>query len=87
MSYRVLLTKAARKQLDALSLPIVERISERLIQLKDNPRPLDCKKLKGRDGWRIRIGDYRVIYHIQDDVLVVLVVLVVTVGHRRQVYR
>ena len=84
MSYRVLLTKAARKQLDALSLQVVERISERLIQLKDNQRPLDCKKLKGRDGWRIRIGDYRVIYHIQDDVLVVLVV---TVGHRRQVYR
>jgi len=182
MSYRVLLTKAARKQLDALPTPAVESISERLLLLKDNPRPSGCKrigssrnfrkgtavgsrsdlmrvavgfsprtgaggtrvaerrlmamqtnfkrrsatqilvsfypwaeahgyhhslatrgtvfahlrlvaiprksqkyqKLQSRDGWRIRVGDYRVIYHLQDDALVVLVI---TVGHRRDVYR
>lgn len=62
MSYRVLLPKAARKQLDALPTDVVGRISERLMQLRDNPRPSDCKKLHGRDGWRIRIGDHRVIH-------------------------
>lgn len=84
MSYRVLLPKAARKQLDALPTSVVEQISERLLQLRENPRPSDCKKLHGREGWRIRIGDYRVIYHIQDDPSVVLVL---SVGHRRDVYR
>ena len=84
MSYRVLLTKAARKQLDALPTPAIESVSERLLQLRDNPRPSGCKKLQGRDGWRVRVGDYRVIYHVQDDALVVLVL---TVGHRRDVYR
>jgi len=73
-----------RKQLDALPTPAIENISERLLQLRDNPRPGGCKKLQGRDGWRIRVGDYRVIYHVQDDALVVLVL---TVGHRRDVYR
>jgi mRNA interferase RelE/StbE len=53
-------------------------------QLADNPRPVGCKKLKGMSAWRIRVGDYRVVYEIHDDVLVVLVV---RVAHRREVYK
>jgi mRNA interferase RelE/StbE len=51
---------------------------------KPIPRPADVKKLKGRDAWRIRVGDYRVIYEIHDRVLQIIVI---TVGHRREIYR
>jgi mRNA interferase RelE/StbE len=52
-------------------------------KLANNPRPVGCKKLRGWDAYRIRIGDYRVIYEIHDDVLIVLVV---RVAHRREAY-
>jgi mRNA interferase RelE/StbE len=52
--------------------------------LRENPRPANCRKLTGRDGWRIRIGDYRVIYEIND---AALSLTVLHVGHRREVYR
>jgi mRNA interferase RelE/StbE len=63
---------------------IVRRILARLTALESNPRPPDVKKLKGRNGWRIRVGDYRVIYEIHDRELQIMVI---TVGHRREVYR
>ena len=56
----------------------------RLRALEANPRPTDVKKLKGRSAWRVRVGDYRIIYEIHDRELVVIVV---TIGHRREVYR
>jgi mRNA interferase RelE/StbE len=52
--------------------------------LRENPRPANCRKLTGRDGWRIRIGDYRVIYEIND---AAPSLTVFHVGHRREVYR
>jgi mRNA interferase RelE/StbE len=52
--------------------------------LRSEPRPPDVKKLKGREGWRIRVGDYRVIYSITDKELLVLVV---RIGHRSEIYR
>jgi mRNA interferase RelE/StbE len=52
--------------------------------LESNPRPADVKKLKGRPAWRVRVGDYRMIYEIHDRELVVIVI---TIGHRREVYR
>jgi len=63
---------------------ITRRILTRLTGLETNPRPADVKKLKGRDARRIRVGDYRVIYEIQDRVLQIIVI---TLGHRREVYR
>ena len=63
---------------------ILNRILARLAALEVNPRPADVKKLKGRDAWRIRAGDYRVIYEIHDRVLQIIVI---TVGHRREIYR
>ena len=63
---------------------VMKRILARLAELETNPRPPDVKKLKGRAAWRIRVGDYRVIYEIHDRELQILVV---TIGHRREIYR
>ena len=84
MSYQVILPKSPQKELDRLPDEIAERILCALEELKAQPRPPGCKKLRGEDAWRIRIGNYRVIYEIHDRVLRVIVV---TVGHRREVYR
>jgi mRNA interferase RelE/StbE len=84
MSYQVILPKSVQKELDRLADDDTRRILARLAALEINPRPADVKKLKGRDAWRIRVGDYRVIYEIHDRVLRVIVI---TVGHRREVYR
>jgi mRNA interferase RelE/StbE len=61
-----------------------KRVAARIDALCEEPRPSGCKKLAGSDYWRIRIGDYRVLYSIED---AKLTVLVVRVGHRREVYR
>jgi mRNA interferase RelE/StbE len=84
MRYRVILPKSVQKELDRLPEEIAARIMARLSALESNPRPPDVKKLKGRQGWRVRAGDYRIIYEILDRELVVIVV---TIGHRREVYR
>jgi mRNA interferase RelE/StbE len=84
MSYRVILPRSVQKELDRLPDEMALKILARFEQLETNPRPADVKKLKGRAAWRIRVGDYRVIYEIYDrDVQIV----VVTVGHRREIYR
>jgi len=84
MRYQVIILKSVRKELDRLPDDVASRILVRLAGLETNPRPPDVKKLKGRDAWRIRVGDYRVIYEIHDRVLQVIVI---TVGHRREIYR
>ena len=84
MRYQVILPKSVQKELDRLPDDVVEQIMARLAALETNPRPADVKKLKGRNAWRIRVGDYRVIYEIHDRVLQILVI---TVGHRREIYR
>lgn len=84
MKYQVILPKSVQKELNRLSDDMAKRILTRLAGLETNPRPADVKKLKGRDAWRIRVGDYRVIYEIHDRILQIIVI---TVGHRREVYR
>ena len=84
MRYRVILPKSVQKELDRLPDEMLKRVMARLTELEVNPRPPDVKKLKGRSAWRIRVGDYRVIYEIHDRELQILVV---TVGHRREIYR
>ena len=81
MKYSVLLSRSARKQLERFSGDTEKRILAKLSELESNPRPSGCKKLKNRDAWRVRIGDYREIHDK------VLRVIVVTVGHRREVYQ
>ena len=81
--YTVLILPSAQKQLNKLPNAIASRIEDKMMELGDDPRPPGCKKLKGREAWRIRIGDYRVIYEINDGKLIVTEI---TVGHRREVY-
>ena len=83
MKYAVTLSRQAIKELETINEPFYSRIKEAILNLAGNPRPAGCKKLTGRDGWRIRIGHYRVIYEIFDTELVVDVI---AVGHRKDVY-
>jgi mRNA interferase RelE/StbE len=84
MRYRVILPKSVQNELDRLAEDVVRRILARLTELEANPRPTGVKKLKGRSAWLIRVGDYRVIFEIHDRQLQILVI---TIGHRREVYR
>jgi mRNA interferase RelE/StbE len=83
-SYDVALTSSAEKELKKLSGQLIARIVARLENLASNPRPSGCKKLKGGDfEWRIRVGDYRVVYTINDENLLVEVT---RIRHRSEVY-
>ncbi|MBN4066620.1 type II toxin-antitoxin system RelE/ParE family toxin [Simkania negevensis] len=84
--YKVQFNKRYLKDLQKIPRADQRQIRESILSLADNPRPSGCKKLKGSKGflYRVRWGDYRVVYTIQDDVLIVLVI---AVGHRRDVYR
>ncbi len=84
MSYDILIRRRAQKELAQLSRDGYERAKESIGTLSDDPRPSGCKKLTGRDGWRIRAGDYRVIYEIDD---AGQTVTILHVGHRRDVYK
>ncbi|MDZ4679910.1 MAG: type II toxin-antitoxin system RelE/ParE family toxin [Saprospiraceae bacterium] len=83
MAYQVTLKKRAVKALEKINEPYYSNIKEAIYNLADNPRPQGCKKLKGRDGYRIRVADYRIIYDIFDDVLLVDVI---DLGLRRDIY-
>jgi mRNA interferase RelE/StbE len=83
-SYQVALTASAEKELHGLPPKMVARIVPRLEGLASAPRPPGCKKLKGGDNeWRIRIGDYRVVYEIDDTAKTVDVT---RIAHRREAY-
>lgn len=82
--YKVVIAKSAEKELANLPIEVILKIREKVSALANNPRPDGCKKLKGyKDLYRIRIGDYRVIYSIQDNILTVTVV---AVGNRKDIY-
>ena len=84
-AYRVTFARSADKELLALDAPLVRRIYGKIAALGAQPRPPGCKKLEGGDGeWRIRIGDYRVIYSVDDSNRQVDVS---AVRHRRDAYR
>ena len=83
-NYSVVIKSSAQKELDALDDAVFRRIDRKILALAENPRPAGCKKLKGyKDQWRIRIGDWRVVYFIDDSVRRVSVS---RVAHRREVY-
>ncbi|MEU3305923.1 type II toxin-antitoxin system RelE/ParE family toxin [Nocardiopsis sp. NPDC006832] len=81
--YQVEITSTARKTLRKIDQPSRKRIAVAISELADEPRPSGCKKLKARDGYRIRIGDHRVIYTIDDGQVTVVVV---KIGSRGDVY-
>lgn len=83
MSYSVRIFRRAQKELAALPQFVYPRVRDAIRGLADIPRPPGCKKLTGRNGWRIRVGDYRVIYEIDDGAQIITIM---HVGHRRDVY-
>ena len=83
-SYSLVVKKSAERELRGIPKSDLRRITERLRGLKTNPRPPGCEKLSGHDQFRIRQGDYRMVYAIDDDARVITLV---KVGHRRDVYR
>jgi mRNA interferase RelE/StbE len=84
MTYTVLILRRVQRELQRIPKEDYERVREAMRGLAQNPRPTRCLALTGRAGWRIRVGDYRVIYEIDD---VQHTVTIVHVGHRRDVYR
>jgi mRNA interferase RelE/StbE len=82
--YRIELRPAAARSLRKLDPQVEQRIHGAIALLAQAPRPPAARPLTGRPGWCLRVGDYRIIYTIQDDVLLVVVV---SIGHRRDVYR
>jgi mRNA interferase RelE/StbE len=84
VSYRVELKRSASKALDAIPAHDRCRILEAISSLQQLPRPAGCKKLVGREGWRIRSQNYRVIYDIDDAAKRILIQVI---GHRRDVYQ
>ncbi len=84
MSWQIEIARDARKELARIPTHFQTRIAKAVLALEENPFPHGCKKLKNRHGFRIRVGDYRVLY-FADPKLKHIVVGVI--GHRREVYR
>jgi len=82
--YRLDIEREARKDLERLQGEVWRRVREALLALGDNPRPRGCVKLKDRNGYRIRVGDYRILYDVDDERHTVTVL---SVKHRREAYR
>lgn len=83
--YEITFARSARRELEALDARLVARLWARILGLSDDPRPPGCRKLRGEERlWRIRVGEYRVLYSVDDGAKVVDVV---AVRHRRDAYR
>ena len=82
-NYSVEIKKSAAKEIAKLQKPVLKRVLEKIQALASEPRPAGCKKLSGDEKYRVRVGDYRILYKIEDDVLIVYVV---KVGHRQSIY-
>jgi mRNA interferase RelE/StbE len=83
VSYCLKILPRAEKQLLKLNSPHYESVRTKVYALREQPRPAGCLKLRGHDGWRIRAGDYRVIYQIDDTTKLVTVL---KIGHRSEAY-
>ncbi len=85
MKYRIEVKRSAAKALKKISKPDQKRISKKIDNLAENlPNP-DTTKMKGNNPFhKIRVGDYRIVYEIQDDILLILII---KIGHRKDIYR
>ena len=85
MAYTLQFKPAALRQLEKLPRDVQRRVVAKIETLRDDPFAAGCKKLSGvPDAWRVRVGDYRIVYQVHR---AVLLILVLTIGHRREVYR
>ncbi|MDD4968948.1 MAG: type II toxin-antitoxin system RelE/ParE family toxin [Paludibacter sp.] len=83
MAYIINFKKHTIKELDKINEPFYSLIKQAIYNLADNLRPSGCKKLKGREGYHIRVGNYRIIYDIYNSELVVSFI---ALGHRKDIY-
>ena len=83
MTYQVTIKKRAIKALENINEPYYSSIKKAIYSLADNPRPHGYKKLKGRDGYRVRVSEYRIIYDIVDSLLIVDII---DLGLRKDIY-
>jgi mRNA interferase RelE/StbE len=84
LNYTVEILRSAQRRLKKITREARTAISVAIRDLAENPRPPGCKRLSGRSAWRIRVGNYRVIYEIHGDRLLVLIV---AIGDRKDIYR
>ncbi len=85
MKYQIKILSKARRSIKKLPKSVQENIKNAVRNLGENPRPNNVKKLSGsHDLYRIRLGDYRIIYQIKDDILLIVIVMA---GHRKEIYR
>jgi mRNA interferase RelE/StbE len=84
--YQIKFDRRVKKDFKSIQAQDIKRIKSAILELSNNPRPDGCTKLKGdrRDYYRIRVGNYRIVYSIEDEMLLVLVV---RVGHRQEIYK
>ena len=83
--YRLLIKASAEKDLRGLPASLFQRVNARILALREEPRPAGSLKLSGNlEGWRVRVGDYRILYQIDD---AAQTLTIVRVKHRREVYR
>ena len=83
-SYEIFFRKSVEKDFKSIPKNELKKIIKRIGELAENPRPQSCEKLTGQDRYRLRQGNYRIIYSIQDKELTIWVVMV---GHRKDIYR
>ena len=83
--YEIIFARTARKELELLDNNFIRRILRKIESLVTNPRPAGCEKLKGHENlWRVRVGDYRIVYSIFDDKKIIDISIV---RHRKDAYR
>lgn len=82
--WNVEIARPARKELSRLPTHVQTRVARAILALENDPFPHGCKKLRNRDGWRIRVGDYRVLYFADSTACQIVIGVI---GHRREVYR
>lgn len=84
MTWQIRILRSAIKQLQALPARDYKLVKEQILSLAENPRPAGSQKLKGRPGFRVRQGNYRIIYDVFDQILTIEVI---RIGHRKDVYK
>lgn len=82
--YRIKIKASAIKELEKIPKKDLQRIVKKIQSLSINPRPSGCEKLSGQERYRLRQGNYRILYSVQDDILLVIVV---KIGHRKEIYK
>lgn len=84
VNYKIEIKKSAAKEIESLPSVILKRVITHIQDLVNDPRPIGCKKLSGDEKYRIRVGNYRILYEIEDEIVTVYVI---KVAHRKDIYR